>query len=33
MRYAEPMKSDRAWEILSAFTARQLASGREASRA
>ena len=33
MRYAEPMKSDRAWQLLQDFTARQLASGREASRA
>jgi hypothetical protein len=33
MQYAEPMRGDRAWEILSEFTSRQLASGREASRA
>lgn len=33
MRYTEPMKGERAWELLSDFTSRQLASGREASRA
>ena len=33
MQYAEPMRADRAWGILQDFTARQLAAGRESSRA
>jgi len=33
MQYVEPMRGDRAWGILQDFTARQLAAGRESSRA
>jgi hypothetical protein len=33
LHYDEPLRADTAWEIVQEFTARQLAAGREESRA